>query len=585
VAGFAAADGNGMIRLSWTNPSDPSFSGTMIRFKTTGYPTGPTDGSFVVDKANTPGSTDSHLHTGLANGVTYYYSAFAHNEAPNYATKVNGSATPRPGLCWTEPFPYPDGNLSGNGGWTGDCAQVQVASQTVQVNTAAVGCGITTPVTCYGIGGIIWFHIQAKAGIGSGPGWDVWLNDNAGRNFARWYGAPTTARPRIGGTNEVLNTVNLTGGWDDLDIKVDTNTHLSQFFFNGTSLGTLNYYNQTSAMPPVGQVMIGCRDGGTPGYYMWLDSFTLGGDLQTPGPVTDFKAAGGNGQVGLSWTNPVSDSFGTTIVCRTTGYPTGPTDGTTVYTGTGTGCAHAGLTNGTLYYYAAYAFDAGANYSSGVTASAHAAADATILEAKGLLDGQVRALRGNVVSAKGSGAFYLQDPSDFQGIKAISSETVSEGSKIDVIGTIGGQGSERWIDCSLDSVGLVGAGPFALNAPGMGLASVGGGRLNDYAPGVVGGTGPNNIGLLALAWGKVTQKEKGGQWFYIDDGSALSDGTQTEVSTGVFEDSVGVRIKANGSGYATGRYVVVTGAISTFDSGGLRPQFVPRTGGIVEVGP
>jgi len=33
---------------------------------------------------------------------------------------------------------------------------------------------------------------------------------------------------------------------------------------------------------------------------------------------------------------------------------------------------------------------------------------------------------------------------------------------------------------------------------------VGGGRLNDYTPGVEGGVGMNNIGLLIRTWGKVT---------------------------------------------------------------------------------
>lgn len=570
------------------NSSLPTFVGTMIRYKTAGgYPTGPTDGSLLVDKSNTPGSTDSYLHTGLTNGVTYYYSAFAHDVAPNYSTKVNASATPRPGLCWSEPFVYPDGNLTGNGGWTQDCSAVQVVSQTVKVNAAATACGCTKLVTCYGLGGIIWARIQAKSGAVSGPTWDAWFNDAAGRNFARWYGSPTTARPRIDGDNTlVLNSVTLTGTstWDTLDVKIDTNTHLSEFFFNGDSLGTLNY-STYGAVPPVGQVVIGCRDGGTTGNYMWLDNFTLGGDFLAPGPVTSFKALGGNGQVSLSWTNPTSDFFGTKILFKTTGYPTGPTDGTAIYTGAGTSTIHSGLINGTRYYYAAYAFDAGANNSTGVTASAYAAADATIRQAKGLFNGQIRALRGNIVSAKGSGFFYLQDPLDLQGIKAISSQTVSEGSKVDIIGTVGGQGSERWMDCSMDSVGPIAAGPFALDIFGLGHASVGGIALNGYTPGVVDGIGPNNIGLLVRVWGRLTQKDKNNTFFYIDDGSGVKDGTQTEVSNGVFQDSVGVRVKANGSSYTTGQYLVITGVISTFDSGGLRPQILPQTGGIQQLGP
>jgi hypothetical protein len=84
------------IGLSWTNPATADFAGTMIRFKTTGYPTGPTDGTLVVDAGNAPGTTDSYVHTGLARG-TYYYAAFAHDEVPNYAPPATAQASILPG--------------------------------------------------------------------------------------------------------------------------------------------------------------------------------------------------------------------------------------------------------------------------------------------------------------------------------------------------------------------------------------------------------------------------------------------------------------------------------------------------------
>jgi hypothetical protein len=335
----------------------------------------------------------------------------------------------------------------------------------------------------------------------------------------------------------------------------------------------------------VGRVRLGrISNSSAAGEYIYLDNITVGVDFTPPSPVTNFNAIGGDGQVSLSWTNPTSGFSGTRIVFKTGGYPTGPTDGMVVYVGSGTSTIHGGLVNGTRYYYAAYAYDAVPNYSTGVTVSAHAAADATIREVKGLLDNQTRALRGNIVSVMGSGFFYLQDPLDLQGMKVISSQAVSEGVKLDVIGTIWGQGSERWIDCSTDIAGSIDPGPFTLSVPGMGQHSVGGLALNDYAPGVVSGAGPHTIGLLVRVWGQITQKEKSGQWFYIDDGSKLKDGTQTEVSEGVFQDSVGVRIKGSTS-YASGQYLFITGVVSTFDSGGLRPQILPQTAGIQQVGP
>ena len=94
ASGFNAIQGNTQNTLTWNNPSTSDFTGAMIRYKTTGYPTGPTDGILVVDKPNTPSSVDNFTHTGLTNGVTYYYKAYAHDIVPNYASGVSANAIP-----------------------------------------------------------------------------------------------------------------------------------------------------------------------------------------------------------------------------------------------------------------------------------------------------------------------------------------------------------------------------------------------------------------------------------------------------------------------------------------------------------
>jgi hypothetical protein len=94
VTMFKVQPSNGLNRLSWTNPTSGNFQGTLIRFKTTGYPTGPDDGTLLCDRAALPGSSDSFEHTGLTNGVTYYYAAFAHDDASHYSIGVNGQGTP-----------------------------------------------------------------------------------------------------------------------------------------------------------------------------------------------------------------------------------------------------------------------------------------------------------------------------------------------------------------------------------------------------------------------------------------------------------------------------------------------------------
>ncbi len=94
VTAFAASGRSTAVRLVWTNPTDPDFTGTLIRYKTTGYPTGPADGIWLCDRATAPGSMDSFDHTDLPNGTVFYYAAFAHDGNGNYAAGVTVSARP-----------------------------------------------------------------------------------------------------------------------------------------------------------------------------------------------------------------------------------------------------------------------------------------------------------------------------------------------------------------------------------------------------------------------------------------------------------------------------------------------------------
>jgi len=90
------------INLSWVNPGEGDFAGTRIRYRTDGFfPTGPSDG-FGVDEVNGDISapTTYYLDIGLTDGVTYYYKAFAYDNAvtPNYAGGVSTSTYPRDAL-------------------------------------------------------------------------------------------------------------------------------------------------------------------------------------------------------------------------------------------------------------------------------------------------------------------------------------------------------------------------------------------------------------------------------------------------------------------------------------------------------
>jgi hypothetical protein len=85
VTSFVATPAHGQISLNWLNPSVSDFAGTTIRYKTTGYPTGPADGTLLLEKADAPGTWGWHVHTGVRCCTSYYYAAFARDDVPNYA--------------------------------------------------------------------------------------------------------------------------------------------------------------------------------------------------------------------------------------------------------------------------------------------------------------------------------------------------------------------------------------------------------------------------------------------------------------------------------------------------------------------
>jgi hypothetical protein len=123
VTSFTATGGDTQINLSWHTPSDAGFRGTMIRYKTTGYPYGANDGTLLINKAGTPGSNDNCTHTCLDNnGATYFYSAFAYDSAPNYSPKTDASGGPTGPYCFADLFPYPNGNLNNSGCWSGSAS-------------------------------------------------------------------------------------------------------------------------------------------------------------------------------------------------------------------------------------------------------------------------------------------------------------------------------------------------------------------------------------------------------------------------------------------------------------------------------
>ncbi|MFA6448597.1 MAG: metallophosphoesterase [bacterium] len=93
TAGFAAANNDGRIVLTWTAPADPDFRGVLIRRGTQGFPQDPAAPGVASDIIVYSGAATTFTDTGLTSGAAYFYSAFAFDENLNYSDGVFASAT------------------------------------------------------------------------------------------------------------------------------------------------------------------------------------------------------------------------------------------------------------------------------------------------------------------------------------------------------------------------------------------------------------------------------------------------------------------------------------------------------------
>ncbi len=197
----------------------------------------------------------------------------------------------------------------------------------------------------------------------------------------------------------------------------------------------------------------------------------------------------------------------------------------------------------------------------------------SIQDAKALADGTGVALTNVVVSRKGQRGFYVEQPDRSAGIYVKWPDGfVAEGWTVDVEGTLETDDDfERRILAS-DVRRVEEASPMTagfgegIRPVGMAIRNLGGTnfRVDPEVPtsgqrGVTGGAGLNNIGLLVKTWGRVTQIDPAGEYFYIEDGSAVRDGTQTDGA-----DNEGVRVGRDPLGLRAGDYVTVVGISTCF---------------------
>jgi len=221
--------------------------------------------------------------------------------------------------------------------------------------------------------------------------------------------------------------------------------------------------------------------------------------------------------------------------------------------GTATSATITGLnlTVGSIYYVSVRAVNSWNQVSlpmasSGVTVSRPVV---SIAEAKGLADGTPVCISLSGVSASFPTAFYIQDASRASGIRVESSAGPAPNDAVQVYGRLGLVGGcERAL---LDCMVVPGAFGDPVEPLLMNLRWIGGESFGSYTPGITGGAGLNNVGLLVTVAGKVTALTSDG--FYLDDGSVLRDDSA----------SVGIKVWTGaGNSASVDQTVIVTGVVS-----------------------
>ncbi|GMU22597.1 MAG: hypothetical protein AMXMBFR13_26820 [Phycisphaerae bacterium] len=91
ISGFQVSPESAAIRLTWTNPADADFAGTVIRRSVQGPPVSPSDGALVCERSTPPGATDAFVDAPPP-GAMYHYAAFTRDLVPNYSPSSTASA-------------------------------------------------------------------------------------------------------------------------------------------------------------------------------------------------------------------------------------------------------------------------------------------------------------------------------------------------------------------------------------------------------------------------------------------------------------------------------------------------------------
>ncbi len=177
-------------------------------------------------------------------------------------------------------------------------------------------------------------------------------------------------------------------------------------------------------------------------------------------------------------------------------------------------------------------------------------------------------LSGKVVTACVGGAFWLEETDQSAALKVLWPAAIARGHAVNVYGSLQGLTTQRVMFATV--VEDLGASPFTVLPVGMIQRSIGGGAINENTPGISGGNGLYNIGLLVRIAGTVTRSDSDdpdNKYFVIDDGSGLDDGN----------GHAGIKVLCGAGTPPSSGTVSVTGVIDAETDGGkVLPVIIVR---------
>lgn len=351
VTGFSATDDEDQqSNLAWTNPGDGDLAEIKVLRKLGSYPTSSTDGTTVVDDTAAPFDT-AFLNTSLTNGTTYYYAGFTRDTVGNWNHTVVAGTTADTGTPAAPPAPTTTLG-DGSPGFGNTTVGPSYADRAVNAFTLRTSQATDTVTT-----------ITVSGGGDTGP---------TNVSTAKLYADTGTIGVLDGETAMASssfsgNTVKFT----NLGLNVNTITanYLVAYTISAGAAHNAKLDGYVSTLTATAGNLVSLQDN--------IDA-TLTVDAQGPGTITGFNAGDyGDTTSNLSWTNPTDPDLTAVRVLRKTGsYPTSHTDGTLVVNDTSspfdTAFSDTGLTNGTKYYYAAFAQDSYGNWNSSVVEGTNA---------------------------------------------------------------------------------------------------------------------------------------------------------------------------------------------------------------------